>query len=55
MKTGDTVIRKWKPALGEGTILHVLGDKVCVKWHGPARPKIIFEHPKHLKVINESR
>ena len=55
MKVGDKVIRKWKPALGPGIILHVLGDKICVKWYGSGKPKIIFEEPKHLKVIHENR
>ena len=55
MKVGDKVTRKWKPALGEGTILHILGEKICVKWYGPNRPKIVFEELRHLKAVDESR
>ena len=55
MKVGDRVTRKWKPALGEGTILHILGDKICVKWYGLKIPKIAFEELKHLKAVDENR
>jgi hypothetical protein len=55
MKVGDKVTRRWKPALGVGTILHILGDKICVKWSNGNRPKVLFEAPKHLKVADESR
>jgi hypothetical protein len=51
MKTGDRVKRKWKPSLGEGVILHILGEKICVKWYGPQVPKISFEVSKNLKEI----
>lgn len=55
MKAGDRVTRKWKPQYGSGEVLHVLGDKIVVKWLGLDRPKIIIESPKYLKVIHESR
>lgn len=55
MKAGDRVTRKWKPQYGTGEVLHVLGDKIIVKWFGLDRPKVIIESPKHLKVIDESR
>lgn len=55
MKVGDMVKRKWKPQYGNGEILHILGDKIVVKWFGLSRPKIIIESPKYLKVLDESR
>ncbi len=55
MKAGDRVTRKRKPQYGTGEVLHVLGDKIVVKWHGLDRPKVIVELPKHLKVVDESR
>ena len=55
MKTGDKVTRKWKPELGEGVVLHALGDKIVVKWYGLSRPLVNFEQLKYLKIINESR
>ena len=55
MKAGDKVTRKWKPQYGSGEVLHVLGDKIVVKWLGLDRPKVIIESPKYLKVIDESR
>ncbi len=55
MKAGDRVTRKWKPQYGTGEVLHVLGDKIFVKWSGPDRPKVIIESPRYLKVIDESR
>ena len=55
MKAGDRVTRKWKPKYGTGEVLHVLGDKIVVKWFGLDRPKVIIESPKHLKVIDGSR
>ena len=51
MNIGDKVTRKWKPALGEGTILHIFGDKIVVRWGGPDHPTIHFEKLKHLKII----
>jgi hypothetical protein len=51
MKVGDKVTRKWKPALGTGTILHILGDKICVKWSNGSRPKVLFEELDHLKAV----
>jgi len=51
MNIGDKVTRRWKPSLGVGTILHILGDKIVVKWDGGARPTINFEKLKHLKAI----
>jgi hypothetical protein len=55
MKTGDKVTRKWKPQYGSGEVLHILGDKIVVKWYGFDRPKVIVESPKYLKVIDEGR
>jgi len=55
MKIGDRVIRKWKPQYGEGTILHILGETIVVKWMGFERPTINIESPKYLKIINENR
>ena len=55
MQVGDRVTRRWKPALGIGTILHILGNKICVKWSNGSRPKVAFELPKHLKAVDESR
>ena len=49
MKIGDKVTRKWKPTLGEGTILHILGDKIVVKWPSTGIPVIHFEKQEHLK------
>lgn len=51
MRVGDLVARKWKPALGHGRVLHMLGDKACVKWWVDGRPFISFEHKKNLKAI----
>jgi len=55
MKIGDSVIRKWKPALGEGKIVHLLGETIVVKWFCDDMPRLEFEEKKYLKVINESR
>ena len=55
MNIGDRVTRKWKPALGEGTILHILGDKIVVRWSGLEKPTIHFEKPEHLRALNENR
>ena len=56
MKIGDKVKRLWKPLLGTGTIIHVLGDKIVVKWSENREiPTIEIEQVKHLKIINESR
>lgn len=49
MKVGDKVTRKWKPALGQGEIIHVLGDIIVVKWCGSEIPTIDFEKAEHLK------
>jgi len=49
MNIGDKVTRRWKPALGEGTILHILGDKIVVRWMGGGLPAIHFEKPEHLR------
>ncbi len=53
MKPGDQVSRKWKPKYGTGTVVHVLGETIVVKWIVNERPKIIFENQKYLKKINE--
>ena len=53
MKPGDLVTRKWKPEYGTGTILHIVGNKIAVKWFLNDRPKVIFEEVKYLKKINE--
>jgi hypothetical protein len=53
MKTGDKVIRKWKPAYGEGQIMHILGESVVVKWTHTGMPTVNIEDKKYLKVINE--
>ncbi len=53
MKPGDQVSRKWKPQYGTGTVVHVLGETIVVKWILNERPKIIFENQKYLKKINE--
>ena len=50
MKVGDTVTRKWKPALGNGIILHILGKTFVVKWYGLDRPLVQFEEEKNLKI-----
>ena len=49
MKPGDLVLRKWKPQYGTGTVIHVLGETVVVKWILDEKPKIVFEKEKHLK------
>jgi hypothetical protein len=54
MKTGDKVIRKWKPSLGEGKVVHILGDKIVVQWMPNGNPKMNIEDKKYLKLINES-
>jgi ribosomal protein L21E len=51
MKSGDLVLRKWKPKYGTGIVLHVLGETIVVKWILDERPKIIFEKEKHLKKV----
>ena len=53
MKPGDLVTRKWKPQYGTGTVVHVLGNTVVVKWVLNERPKMIFEELKHLKKIDK--
>ena len=53
MKPGDLVSRKWKPQYGTGTVVHVLGDTVVVKWILDDVPKIIIEQGKHLKRLSE--
>jgi len=52
MRPGDLVLRKWKPKYGIGTIIHVLGETIVVKWILNDRPKIIFENQKHLKKVD---
>ena len=51
MKPGDLVTRKWKPQYGTGTIVHVLGETIIVKWILDEKPKIAFEKEKHLKKV----
>lgn len=51
MKPGDLVTRKWKPQYGIGTIVHVLGETIVVKWVLNKRPKMIFEKKEHLKKV----
>ena len=52
MKTGDKVKRLWKPALGTGVVMHILGDKIVVKWSANhERPRIEIEEAKYLKTI----
>ena len=53
MKIGDNVTRKWKPALGQGKIVHLLGETVVVKWTVDGVPKLLFEERKYLKVSSE--
>jgi hypothetical protein len=53
MKIGDNVTRKWKPALGKGKVIHLLGETVVVKWFCDGVPRLEFEERKYLKVINE--
>ena len=55
MKIGDKVIRKWKPALGEGKIVHLLGDTAVVRFNPSGITSMEIEKIKHLKVISESR
>tara|TARA_Y100001963_G_C6675834_1_gene397376 strand:- start:69 stop:236 length:168 start_codon:yes stop_codon:yes gene_type:complete len=55
MKIGDNVIRKWKPMLGEGKIIHLLGETVVVKWLRDGKPEIGLEEKRYIKVINEDR
>jgi len=55
MKIGDKVIRKWRPALGTGEIVHLMGEIVVVKWKPGDKPQTEFEEKKYLKVINEGR
>lgn len=55
MKIGDNVTRKWKPALGEGKIIHLLGDRVVVQWTSNGLPKLQFELKKYLRVVDEDR
>ena len=53
MKIGDKVTRKWRPALGEGEIVHLMGESVVVKWKRDGIPKMEFEKVKYLRLINE--
>lgn len=55
MKIGDKVTRKWRPALGEGEVVHLMGESVVVKWRKNGIPKVEFEERKYLKVVDESR
>ena len=55
MKIGDKVTRRWKPALGIGTVTHILGDKYVVMWNNNGSTSIEFEKLEHLKAVNESR
>ena len=55
MKTGDKVTRKWKPALGVGQVMHILGDNIVVKWTHTDMPTLNVEEKKYLKIVNESR
>ena len=53
MKPGDLVTRKWKPQYGIGTIVHILGETIVVKWVLNERPKMIFEKKEHLKKVSK--
>ena len=53
MKPGDLVTRKWRPNYGAGTIIHVLGDTIVVKWVLNEKPKVIIENRKYLKHLSE--
>ena len=47
MKIGDKVTRRWRPALGEGEIIHLMGDTVVVKWPRDGIPRMEFEEKKY--------
>lgn len=53
LKIGDKVTRLWKPALGEGVVTHVLGDKVVVCFGGIRSKTVLFENEKYLRVVDE--
>ena len=55
MKPGDKVTRKWKPQYGTGTVVHVLGETIAVKWILNHIPKIILEEYKYLRKINRDK
>ena len=49
---GETVTRKWKPEYGQGTILHMLGDKVAVRWYSEQKePFVSIEEVRYLKAV----
>jgi len=48
MKPGDIVTRKWKPALGHGKVLHILGNRAVVQWGRKGKIKISTEDKKYL-------
>ena len=55
MKPGDLVSRKWKPQFGTGTIIHVLGESIVVRWVLNNKPKIVIEKQKHLKRVERNK
>ena len=55
LKIGDKVERRWRPALGQGVVTHILGDKIVVTWYGLEKPTIEIEEVKYLRVLNGSR
>ena len=55
IKIGDKVTRRWKPALGVGEVMHVLGETIVVKWTAGDKPDTVFESAKHLRKVDAGR
>ena len=51
MKIGDKVTRRWRPALGEGEIIHLMGDTVGVKGPRDGIPRMEFEEKKYSLLL----
>jgi len=51
MKPGDRVTRKWKPALGEGEVLHILGDDIVINWNPSGIAKVTAENKKYVILL----
>jgi len=54
MKPGDKVTRKWKPSLGVGEVLHILGENIVVNWNPKGISNVSSEKQKHLKFVDKS-
>ena len=56
IKLNDKVERKWKPELGQGEVLHLIGESAVVRWQGTrsgnlVTPVVTIEERKYLKVL----